>query len=59
MKVLYILHEIKIKGRLVLDKHSGKLIGFISLGNRDLDFSTFEKLEVATHALAFMVRGVQ
>ena len=49
----------KIKGRLVFDKHSGKLIGFTSLGDPDLDFSTFEDLEVATHALAFMVRGIQ
>ena len=49
----------KIKGKLVFDKHSGKLIGFTSLGDPDLDFSTFEELEVATHALAFMVRGVQ
>ena len=49
----------KIKGRLVFDKHSGKLIGFTSLGDPDLDFSTFEDLEVATHALAFMVGGIQ
>ena len=49
----------KIKGKLVFDKHSGKLIGFTSLGDSDLDFSTFEELEVATQALAFMVRGVQ
>ena len=49
----------KIKGRLVFDKHSGKLIGFTSLGDPDLDFSTFENLEVATHALAIMVRGMQ
>ena len=44
----------KSKGKLVFDKHSGKLIGFTSLGDPDLDFSTFEELEVATHALAFM-----
>ena len=49
----------KIKGRLVFDKHCGKLIGFTLLGDPDLDFSTFEDLEVATHALAFMVRGIQ
>ena len=49
----------KIKGRLVFDKHSGKLIGFTSLDDPDLDFSTFEDLKVATHALASMVRGIQ
>ena len=51
--------EMKIKGRLVFDKHFGKLIGFTSLGDPDLDFSTFEDLQVATYALAFMVRGIQ
>ena len=49
----------KIKGKFVFDKRSGKLIGFTSLGDPDLDFSTFEELEIATHALAFMVRGIQ
>ena len=48
---------------LVFDekKIKGKLIGFTSLGDPDLDFSTFKfkDLEVATHALAFMVRGIQ
>ena len=57
--VVLVFDEMKIKGRLVFDKHSGKLIGFTSLGDPDLDFSTFEELEVATHVLAFMVRGVQ
>ena len=57
-KVL-VFDEMKIKGRLVFDKHSGKLIGFTSLGDPDLDFSTFDKLEVAIHVLAFMVRGAQ
>ena len=46
----------KIKGRLVFDKHSGKLIGFTSLGDSDLDFSTFDEQEVATHVLAFMAK---
>ena len=57
--VVLVFDEMKIKGRLVFDKHSGKLIGFTSLGDPDLDFSTFDELEVATHVLAFMVRGVQ
>jgi hypothetical protein len=57
--VVLVFDEMKIKGRLVFDKHSGKLIGFTSLGDPDLDFSTFEELQVATHILAFMVRGVQ
>lgn len=46
----------KIKGKLVFDKHSGKLIGFTSLGDPDLDFSTFEEFEVATHASCMVVQ---
>ncbi len=57
--VVLVFNEMKIKGRLVFDKHLGRLIGFTSLGDPDLDFATFEELEVATHVLAFMVRGVQ
>ena len=59
--VILVFDEKKIKGRLVFDMHSGKLIGFTSLGDPDLDFLTFKfkDLEVATHALAFMVRGIQ
>ena len=49
--VVLVFDEMKIKGRLVFDKHTGKLIGFTSLGDPDLDFSTFDELEV--------VRGVQ
>ena len=57
--IVLVFDEMKIKGRLVFDKHSGILIGFTSIGDPDLDFSTFEELEVATHVLAFMVRDVQ
>ena len=57
--VVLVFDEMKIKGRLVFDKHSEKLIGFTSLGDPDLDFSTFDELEVSTHVLALMVRGVQ
>ena len=48
-----------IKGCLVLDNHSGKIIGFTSLGDPELDFSTFDEFQVATHVLAHMVCGVQ
>ena len=43
----------------MFDKYTGKLIGFTSLGDPELDFATFEELQLATHVLAFMIRGVQ
>ena len=57
--IVLVFDEMKIKGRLVFDKYTGKLIGFTSLGDPELDFATFEELQLATHALAFMIRGVQ
>ena len=58
--VVLVFDEMKIKGKLVFDKHSGNLIGLTSLGDLDLEeLDTFEELEVASHVLAFVVRGVQ
>lgn len=38
---------------------TGELIGFTDLGDPDLNFGSLEKVdEIASHALAFLVRGV-
>ena len=43
--------EIKIKENLVLDKYTGKLLGFVDLGNEILN-STFENSnKVALHVM--------
>ena len=57
--IVLVFDEMKIKGRLVFDRYTGKLIGFTFLGDSELDFATFEELQLATHVLAFMIRGVQ
>ena len=57
--IVLVFDEMKMKGRLVFDRYTGKLIGFTSLGDPELDFATFEELQLATHVLAFMIRGVQ
>ena len=42
-----------------LDKVTGELIGFTDLGELELNHAVLEKVnEIATHALAFLVRGV-
>ena len=57
--VVLFLDETKIKSNLVFDKHSGQLIGFVDLGGDKCNFSCLEKAyELATHALAFIVRGL-
>lgn len=49
----------KIQENLIFDKYTGKLIGFVDLGDPDLNYGCFEKVDkVATHILAFYLRGI-
>ena len=57
--VVLLFDEMKIMANLVLDKVTGELIGFTDLGDPDVNFGSLKKVdELATHALAFLVRGV-
>ena len=48
--------EMKIQSKLVFDKHSNELIGFVDLGEEELNLSSGSS-DLATHALVFFVRG--
>ena len=48
--------EMKIQSKLVFDKHSNELIGFVDLGEEELNVSSGSS-DLATHALVFFVRG--
>ena len=49
----------KIQQNLFWDKHSGELIGFVDLGDIELNYSTLERVDqVATHVLVFLVRSI-
>ena len=51
--------EMKIQSNLVYDKYSGEPIGYVDLGNPDINYTTFVKDdELATHALVYYVRGI-
>ena len=50
--------EMKIKENLVFDKHTEKLVGFVDLGDPDVNFSNFPENVLASHALVFYVRGI-
>ena len=53
------MDEMKIQENLVFDKTSGELIGFIDLGDPLTTFAnTDEETPIASHALAFLVRGL-
>ena len=57
--IVLLFDEMKVMSNLVFDKTTGELIGFTDLGDPDLNFGALEKAgEIATHALAFLVRGV-
>ena len=57
--VVLLFDEMKVQSNLVLDKVTGELIGFTDLGDLELNFAVLDKAdEIATHALAFILRGV-
>lgn len=57
--IVLLFDEMKIMSNLVFDKVTGELIGYVDLGDPDINFATLDKADaVATHALVFLVRGV-
>ncbi len=56
--VAIVMDEMKIQSSLVFDKYSGDLTGFIDLGDPMVNFAYVEEETLATHALAFLVRGL-
>ena len=57
--VVVSLDEIKIQEDLVFDKHSGELIGFVDLGDPQLNYSTFKNVStLASHCMVFYLRGL-
>lgn len=51
--------EVKIQQNLVFDKYSGELIGFVDLGDPELNYSSFDDVNnLATHVLVFYLRGL-
>lgn len=52
--------EMKIKSNLVFDKNNDELIGFVDLGDPDINFFSFgeEENTLATHVLIFYLRGL-
>ena len=53
------IDEVKVKEDLVYSKHTGELVGFVDLGNPELDYSTFSEVDsIATHACVFYIRGI-
>ena len=47
----------KIQSKLVFDKHTNELIGFVDLGEEESKLSSFGSCKLATHALVFFCAG--
>ena len=59
VSVVLLIDEMKTRSDLVFDKFSGELIGFIDLGDADINYGMFKKAdEIATHDLAFLIKGI-
>ena len=49
----------KIQEDLVWDKYSGELIGFVDLGDININYATLKNVEkLATHVLVFLVKSI-
>ena len=55
--VVIAFDEMKIQSKLVFNKFTNELTGFVDLGEKELNTSSFGSHELATHALVFFVRG--
>ena len=54
-----LMDEMKIQENLVLDKHTGDLVGNVDLGDIDLNYATLQKSNnIATHVLVFLLRSI-
>ena len=56
--VVLLMDEMKIQGNLVWDKENGELIGYVDLGDIDVNYVTLPKVTtVASHVLVFLIRS--
>ena len=57
--VILTFDEMKIQDSLVWDKHTGDLIGYVDLGDAEVNYATLKNAEViASHVLVFLIRGI-
>ena len=54
-----VFDEMKVQKDLVWDKTTGELIGFVDLGDTDLNYATLQNAQqLAIHILVFMVKSI-
>ena len=51
--------EMKIQENLVFDKNTDELVGFVDIGDPDLNFASFEEKDtIAKYVFTFYIRGI-
>lgn len=56
---IVLMDEIKIQEKLVWDKHTGDLIGYVDLGDMELNLASLQKSDdIASHMLVFLIRSI-
>ena len=57
--MILLMDEMKIQENLVWDKHTGELIGFVDLGDVDINYTVLqEPNKLASHVLVFLIRSI-
>ena len=57
--VVLLMDEMEIQENLLWDKDNGELIGYVDLGDIDLNYATLSKVTtVASHVLVFLIRSI-
>ena len=57
--IIILFDEMKIQEDLVWDKHTGELIGFVDLGDTEVNHATMKNSQtLASHVLVFLVKSV-
>ncbi|XP_065654860.1 uncharacterized protein LOC136081473 [Hydra vulgaris] len=57
--IVILMDEMKIQENLVWDKHTGEIVGYVDLGDADVNIATLPKVDdFATHVLVFLVRSI-
>ena len=57
--MILLMDEMKIQENLVWDKHTGELIGFVDLGDVDVNYTVLqEPNKLASHVLVFLIRSI-
>ena len=57
--IVLLFDEMKVQSNLVFDKTTNELIGFVDLGDPNVNYATLDNIDqLATHVLVFYVRGL-